>query len=605
MRKQMVLWVISSVAVCLALRQPVPKSTVGVNHCLQYLRQASIRFAQSTAQLQKAVAAINADSNTVIAARTELVACRKNYKHIEFFVEYFFEQRIKIFNRPPVYEVEEPFIEYQQPVGMQVIEAALFDEEVIKNKADIKAQADVINLTAENMMSYLYGKEITDAGILEAIRQELIRIYTLGLSGYDAPELKTGIAESYEAMRAIQQVLQPYLNNQKNGTSDNVASYLDTALRLLSANQDFDSFNRLSFYTSAALPLQQQVNSLVKNLGLATTEPTLYNYTAPHLFSPGSLHPVNDDSSVLTTPALVSLGHKLFNETALSGNGLRSCATCHTPEKYFTDGKVKSIAFNGKDRVERNAPSLLYAAYQHNQFLDGRATNLATQMLAVLQSPLEMNALPQAVVQKIRTAPGYLPLFTSAFPAANQDSLITLQNIAAAISSYEQSFPVMTSAFDRYMQGEQTALSGSQQRGFNLFMGKAACGTCHFAPLFNGLLPPTYTTTEVESLGLTQNTNFKKPVADADSGRYRFFPIQFYIGTFKTPSIRNVARTAPYMHNGAFASLRQVIEFYDRGGGKGLGLSAPYQTLSDKPLHLSTNEKKDIIHFLQALTDKQ
>ncbi len=596
---------ITSIVICLALGQPSSPSYIGVSECLQYLRQESLQFAQSTARLQNAIAVINVDSNTVINARKQLVTCRKSYKHIEFFVEYFFEQRIKIFNRPPVYEVEEPNMEYQQPIGMQAIESALFSENVIENKAEIKAQADVMNLTAENMMSYLYGKEITDSGVLEAIRQELIRIYTLGITGYDAPELKTGINESYEAIQAIQQVLQPYLNNQKNSISDSVTFYLTQSLQQLLSNPDFDSFNRLNFYTGAALPLQNQVNILVKNMELASDNTTIFNYTTPHLFSPGSICPINDDSSTLTTPALVSLGQTLFNETALSGNGLRSCATCHTPEKYFTDGKVKSIAFNGKDLVERNAPSLLYAAYQHNQFLDGRSANLSTQMLDVLQSPLEMNALPQVVVQKIRNIHSYSALFSAAFPNANQDSLISLQNMATAISSYEQSFSIMTSAFDQYMQGELTALDNSQKRGFNLFMGKAACGTCHFAPLFNGLLPPTYTTTEVESLGLTQNTNFKKPIADQDIGRYRFFPISFYIGTFKTPSIRNVARTAPYMHNGTFSTLGQVLEFYNRGGGRGLGLNAPYQTLSDKPLHLSRKEKMDIIHFLQSLTDNR
>ncbi len=594
--------IIFDLAICLALRQPVKRETIGVPFCLQYYKQASAEFTGETKALQQAVAAITSDSLTVVAARTQLAACRKSYKKIEFFVEYFLESRIKIFNKAPVYEVEEPYMEFQQPIGMQAMEAILFDDSVLSKKADLISQAEVIHTTAGGLMQYLYGKEITDTDILDALRLELVRIYTLGITGYDAPELKTGISEAYEAMQAVQQNLQPYLAYQESPIADSIRHYLQYCLSQLSSNTDFNSFNRADFFTKVALPLQQQLGGLIQNLHLRKKGEAILADDAPHLFSRGSIRIINTADT--STKELVALGKKLFGEPLLSGNGLRSCATCHNPTNYFTDGQVTSVAFNGKDRVQRNAPSLLYTAYQHNQFLDGRAANLPAQMLAVLTSPLEMNAEPTAVIKKINSDPTYRQLFKNAFRASENDSIVTVKKIAAAISSYEQSFQVRSSAFDRYMNGNRKALTNNQLQGFNLFMGKGMCATCHFAPLFNGLLPPAYATTEVESLGLTRNTDFKKPVADTDSGRYKFFPVSFYIGSFKTPTVRNVARTAPYMHNGAFATLLQVLNFYNKGGGNGMGLHNSNQTLSSKPLYLTQKEINNIIHFLEALTDE-
>ena len=136
-------------------------------------------------------------------------------------------------------------------------------------------------------------------------------------------------------------------------------------------------------------------------------------------------------------------------------------------------------------------------------------------------------------------------------------------------------------------------------------MGKAACGTCHFAPLFNGLTPPLYDGTEYEVLGTPVDDNLEKPAYDPDKGRYNVFSIHFYDGAFKTPTVRNAAVPAPYMHNGGFRTLEKVITFYDKGGGTGLGLNVPDQTLLSTELHLSKQEQDDLVSFIKALTDSQ
>jgi cytochrome c peroxidase len=154
------------------------------------------------------------------------------------------------------------------------------------------------------------------------------------------------------------------------------------------------------------------------------------------------------------------------------------------------------------------------------------------------------------------------------------------------------------------MAGNKKALTDEQQKGGNLFMGKGQCATCHFAPLFSGLIPPLYNRTEFEVLGTPFDDDLIHPLPDGDSGRLAFFPIDLYKGAFKTPTVRNAAVTAPYMHNGAFRNMEQVIDFYDKGGGNGIGLSVPNQTLSTVPLLLTPEEKKALIAFMTALTDK-
>lgn len=594
-------FVLSSIALT-----PVQPSQIGTASVINYFKKESQLFANSTVQLQQTLAAIRPGiPATVQQAKQQLSECRSRYKRIEFFVEYFFENRIRIFNPAPVYEIEEPHMEYQSPVGMQVIEELLFDDNVASHKRELAAQAEVVATTAKGLSGFLYRKQVRDEEILESMRLELVRIITIGITGYDAQHLKTGIEEAHQSMLALQENLQPYLRAAPGPAADAVSGCLQRTVSLLSAAKDFDSFNRLSFLSQAALPLQERLGLLINQLGLNLQTTPALNYEAPHIFSPDALnkkrfaagkHP--DD------PSLIILGERLFSEPLLSGNGRRSCATCHVPEKYFTDGLAKSLAFDEQHPVKRNAPSLLYAAYQHGLFLDGRSATLEAQLQSVLRSASEMSADEAEVGRRLSTHALYRQLFKGAFPSAEADSLFSFSTIATAIAAYERSLPVMRSAFDRYMQGDRAALGKQQVKGFNLFMGKALCGTCHFAPLFNGLLPPLYNRTELESLGVPGSAGLRKPLPDTDSGRYHVFPIRFYMGVFKTPTVRNTARTAPYMHNGALHTLKEVMDFYNKGGGNGLGLHNAPQTLSAQPLHLSKAESRSIISFLQALTDE-
>ncbi len=560
-----------------------------IDPALGYIRAEFGNFSRSTERLCAVLRLIpRGDGVTIGKAREALIDSRLHYKRVEYFLEYFFHSSALIYNNPAKYEVEEPYQEFEAPRGFQVIESLLFEKDVFSLKERLLQQAVAVKESAKDLGALLFDLAPDDRQLLESLRIELIRVLALGIAGYDAPLLKSGIAESYEALRGMEISLTPYL---KTGSreADSTGYYLAKSISLLRANRDFDHFDRLGFLTEAALPLQHHLGSLIKALNLELNTVPALNYDAENLFSRDALdqrafpHAGTDDDDSLSGLPLIALGRKLFFEKALSGNGSRSCASCHEPGKYFTDGLPKSIALDQHSTVSRNAPSLLYAGFQYSQFWDGRAKSLEEQVAGVLKNPLEMNAGPAELERRMRP--------------------LTLKQIERAIASYIRTLAPMNSALDRYLGGDKRAMSPDQIRGFNLFMGKAQCGTCHFAPLFNGLRPPLYAATEYEVLGVPVSDDLAHPRADGDSGRARVYPIPFYTAAFKTPTLRNVAVTGPYMHNGGFRTLEKVMDFYNKGGGKGIGLEAPEQTLPAAALHLSSREIAEITRFLQALTD--
>ncbi|HRN56659.1 MAG TPA: cytochrome c peroxidase, partial [Agriterribacter sp.] len=350
-----------------AFMRSTPGAT-GVHHTLHYFTSHIPPLIASAKALRNAIAGISGkDTASIQHARTQLGLCRDAYKKIEFFTEYFFGNQVVKINIPPVFEVEEPTLEVGWPVGFQVIEELLFGENIEDHKKKMLDNTDVIILTAEGLKGLLYSSRVTDEGILESLRLELIRISTLNLTGFDAPLLKTGIRESATALLAFKKNIQPYLEVHTT-LSDSISFYLDRSLYLLNAGDPFDTFNRMYFLTEGMLPLQQHTALLIKMLGKEAHEATVLNYDAAHLFDKRLLNMYAFDTinPIDTRKPLIALGKRLFFETKLSGNNKRSCGSCHLPEKYFTDGLKQSIAFDEENVVPRNAPSVLYTAYQYN-----------------------------------------------------------------------------------------------------------------------------------------------------------------------------------------------------------------------------------------------
>lgn len=223
-------------------------------------------------------------------------------------------------------------------------------------------------------------------------------------------------------------------------------------------------------------------------------------------------------------------------------------------------------------------------------------------MTEVVRNRDEMHGSVDDAALRLSRDSAYVEAFARAF-AARRDSAVTGARIRSAIAAYVRSLVALNAPFDRAIRGDTTAISAEARAGFNVFMGKAKCGTCHFAPLFNGTVPPTYQEAEVEVLGVPSTPVIRGARIDPDSGRFRVTRAEPHLFAFKTPTLRNVALTAPYMHNGVYATLEQVVDFYDRGGGAGIGIELPNQTLPTTPLRLTEQEKRSLVAFMRSLTD--
>jgi cytochrome c peroxidase len=310
------------------------------------------------------------------------------------------------------------------------------------------------------------------------------------------------------------------------------------------------------------------------------------------------------DFAPAQTPALIALGARLFSDSRLAGAQDRSCATCHQPARAFTDGRARPLLLGGAHTRARNTPTLLDVAYQPLYFADERALTLEDQIGIVLASHTEMGSSADLAATHLAHDSTIRQLFAHALAGAGaRDDAITGRNVRIALAAYLRSLDSFDSRFDRAIRGDTLALSRRERLGFTLFMGKARCGTCHFAPLFSGVMPPEFTSSEPEIVGALARTTMRHPRIDPDSGRAGIDHLAEHLYAFKVPTLRNAAVTAPYMHNGAYATLDQVMNFYEHGGGAGLGAHLPNPTLPTTRLHLTADERRAIMAFLHALTD--
>ena len=295
------------------------------------------------------------------------------------------------------------------------------------------------------------------------------------------------------------------------------------------------------------------------------------------------------------------MGKLLFSDPVLSGSGTRSCQSCHQPEKVFTDGLAKNTIIGKTELLGRNTPTLINAALQPALFYDLRVNSLEEQSHSVVQSEKEMHGSMSLSVKQLWNDKKYRQMFLNAFPNEDKSQIDTFE-VMNAIGSYMRSLVFLNSRFDFYMRGNKTALNSNEINGFNLFMGKAKCATCHFMPLFNGTLPPAFKKMESEVIGVPEKISGQ--TIDPDLGRYNIIHVESFRHAFKIPTVRNAARTGPYMHNGVFNSLDQVLDFYNKGGGVGSGIRIENQTLPLDKLGLTEEERKDIIDFIGSLDSK-
>ncbi|MCD0489538.1 hypothetical protein LPB86_14950 [Pedobacter sp. MC2016-14] len=528
-----------------------------------------------------------------INIKKSFLKARNQYKRIEYYFEYFFPTTAVLVNGAAIDEIELGENLIKQPSGFQVMEELVYDTPDKENRENLLNEVQKMQLNLKRTARYNAQYQLTDAQLFDAVRLEIFRITSLGITGFDTPASLQGLPETISALEGIKSVL---LNYKGHEQADQI---LEAALSYIKNNPDFNTFNRLDFTTKYLQPINQNIAQLRKiNHIEAVAGGSAMSDTATTLFEKNALNInkfVGNYTEYLNNEK-AALGKLLFNSTILSNGGNKSCASCHHESAAFTDGLAIAKG------ASRNTPTLIYAGYQRAFFYDLKAGTLEDQALDVVHNKQEMDGSLKEASVRINKNKALRAEFAKVFGDKNTSA--NPWNIQHVLASYIRSLAPFSSRLDKYMQGDERQLNAEEKAGYNLFMGKAKCGSCHFAPLFNGTPSPLFNKSEAEVLGLPAKADTAKAKLDEDPGRFTLNPYPQYQHAFKTTTLRNVSRTAPYMHNGAYQTLEQVLDFYNRGGGAGIGINLENQTLAPEPLNLDKKEIKSIVAFLKTLDDQ-
>ena len=522
---------------------------------------------------------------------------RLKFKAIEPILAAIDKNNYKSLNAPNILQVQEEDltdVKIRNPFGFQVIEELLFGPE-----ADSLALYNTISLTKNRLKLIHKNAQINlkDHHLIWLFRNQIVRTATTGITGFDSPVLGQSLLEcqtTYQTLIDLTEILRPKFNSNQLYTAL-IDSFKNSILAL---DHDFESFDRYGFIKNNTDKQLELLVKVQKDWQIDFPFEMAISNDATALFGSNTLNVFNFSdykSDTLNLKEKQFLGKQLFNDKMLSKNYQMACATCHIKDKAFTDGK-KTFDKN----QTRNTPTLTYAAYQQSFFMDGRSGSLEGQIVGVANNHNEFNLPMDSIVNRILKMQHYKVKLDSLYKGKRME-----YNVRHAIASYIRTLNSFDSKFDKNITGLENTFTEEEISGFNLFMGKAACATCHFAPLFNGTVPPDYKDTEMELIGVPEQNDTINAVISSDLGRYNMFKTQERKHFFKTPTVRNIEKTAPYMHNGVYTTLEQVVDFYNRGGGQGIGINEEYQTLPFDNLQLTKKEQAAIVAFLKTLTDSE
>ncbi len=548
---------------------------------------------------------LNISIQSIDSLKQQFLKTRLRYKKMEALVEYYFQGMNKRINGPALPDVKTDDNQVFPPHGFQVLEQILFSTLDDSTRKNLSSEIHILETDLRFIKTNIVAQKILPRHLNEMLQHQLIRIGVLGIVGLDAPLSKWSLKESAAALVGVESILYEYTNAETaaNKITNLLKRQFKSAQNYLNANNDFDQFDRMGFLQNHLMPLS---NSLVSmpfpqqagdSIFVKPFAGSLKQLMEGKGFNPDYY---SNYSISASSPAKIALGKKLFSENGLSKSSTISCASCHNSNKFLTDGLIKASNIVHGGKLARNTPTLFYAALQSNQFYDMRSTTLEDQVNEVMNNSEEFNLSSTSIAERLANRKIYEKDAIKAFGKKELGGF----EIRNALAVYIRSLNLFNARFDEYMRGNKTAMNQEEINGFNIFSGKAKCGTCHFTPLFNGNIPPWYTKSESEIIGVPASIAWKKAVIDQDSGRYKLNRLNELMFAFKTPSLRNVDKTAPYMHNGVYKNLEQVVKFYELGGGVGIGINLPFQSLPFDSLVLTSQEKKAIVAFMKTLTDQ-
>jgi cytochrome c peroxidase len=540
---------------------------------------------------------------------------RRMLKTCDFWLRYLDPIHYRKINGPlPVEWENEVFEKFETPyrregAGLSLAENKLEEDPFKKN--DLLALID----TAIRSIPYFQSDSIllevvNPANFYYANRLFLLNLAAIYTTGFECPDTSQILAELKHMLHETESIYSSFNKSfPKFSISENYL-YLYSGLMDFVDHQrggfaNFDHYTFLKEFVNPLFGFNQLV--LQKNkftsknyndYSLSKKSLSIFNknlYAAQDV--KGIFRLVENDSIL---DQIRELGKLLFYDPILSKNNRRSCASCHIPQQYFTDtSRTTALEFDEHHLLPRNTPTLVNAIHHHLMMLDGKHHTLLNQFKDVISKPNEMNSDPNELLKKIMSCKSYSAKIKSLAKLTSAKKP-GLDHVASAVVLYYSQFSFAEAPFDQAINAS-IPITSDAIKGFNLFMGKAQCATCHFPPQFNGIKPP-YISSEFEVIGVPTDTNFKK--LSQDSGRFSIHPASEMLHAFRTGNLRNTSHTAPYMHNGVFRTMEEVIDFYDAGGGQGKGINVSNQTLASDSLHLSVTEKKQLIVFLKSLDEK-
>jgi cytochrome c peroxidase len=452
-------------------------------------------------------------------------------------------------------------------------------------------------------------QSLTAADVFEALRLSLMKLSTADL-GSSMISIRATVFSCSETIK----IFLDQLPESEKTLKKNFSNLLVAANKLVSGQKDeLIKFNWAQFLTSCLFPFSDYLQDLRKALEVETPHKfAAIRQDASNVYEENAFNVdyFAPSKEAYLTSIKAEVGKLLFFDPVLSDNNKRACASCHKPELAFTDGLLKSVRFD-RNELPRNSPTVINSAFQKQVFWDLRANSLEDQLDSVINNENELHSSFANVINRINSSKEYKKLFRKAFPETKRTG-IQREHVKIAIACYERTLTGLNSRFDQYMRGDNTRLNEDEIAGFNLFVGKALCGNCHIPPLFNGTLPPYFDITDHRSLGVPLKDTMKSMELDPDTGASKTFQNPFFKFSFKTPTVRNVELTAPYMHNGVYKTLSQVVEFYNHAGGTKfladfpeLKSQLPYNFFTLPPVNLELNEKEknQLVAFMKSLTD--
>ena len=547
--------------------------------------------------------------------KQQIAIARTGLKQVDFWLRYVEPLAYKKINGPlPVEWETEVFEKFEKPYkrdgsGLTLAELYL-DEKAPDKDSLLQLIQSSINATGTYMADSITGQLQMHHHFFLANRLFILNLAAIYTTGFECPDTARIIPELRSMLADVNKIY--YAFNQgfaKTPVTENYLSLYNNCMAFVNSQPTgYSGFDHFSFIKDFVNPLFKMNQQFINQYGVFTksyVDYSLNNFNTS-IFSKDLYFGQNakgiflrvNDKNVLQE--IEKIGKLLFFDPLLSGNNQRSCNSCHKSTEYFTDtSHAASLQYDHQSQLVRNTPSLINATYNHLLLVDGKHISLQAQTKDVITNFLEMGSNEKEVVQKIMNCNDYKKAFNNFLKYTPQEKEVTMEHIASAITMYYSKFSNNNAPFDEAMNNSKE-IKPAVKQGFNLFMSKAQCATCHFVPQFNGVKPP-FIGSEFEVLGVPADTGFKK--LSIDMGRYSINPAAEMLNAFRTGSIRNAAYTRPYMHNGVFTTLEQVIDFYDAGGGVGKGLSVGNQTLSADSLRLTKNEKASLILFIQSLNE--